>query len=569
MKVFKLQELESHMPDDILLRAEVLHQGGKVGPLTEVERHLWVATVADRKQYEVEVQITPSKVRSVSCECSTYGEKGVCRHIGAVMLELRRERNRRREVREAKKAERAALAAQRSPRLTLDSVLEGVPPEDLRAFVKEYAGNHRQFSIALKARFMPQVEHIKSSDKYAQLLQSAISAARKTDRRISLRGVQKLSKVLEEVTTQASGYYYAGYYPEVVSTAGSVLERITPILSKIDRGRDKIEDYLHQAFALLRKVAEGPAPPAVKQKLWDYAMGESKKLFYRNQQWDVPFFRLLLLLADNGERRQSLLEHVEEHLELRVATVAVQEDLLLIKLHLLEKLEDQPAITEFFHEHIRNPHILKRAIHYARRHGDMRTVHQWIRIVLQSGEMGELEVAWKKMALEVAREMEDRTEIAELALDLFLITGKDRYFTLALEHGKDRDALVDEALQQLALKNRRPQRQRAIAVVLSAAGRHDNLLEFLRQAGSLELVQEFDHHWIGNASPSDALSEVYRDLVMDYLKDHVGRGTSQKIRSTVEHLQAVGYEQLAEELVTEMRAAFPERHSLMEELEIF
>lgn len=568
MKAFKLQELEHYLPEEMLIRGEELDQADQLSQLREVERHLWVAVVSEVDRYEVEVHITPSKVRSYSCECQVFRDRGICGHIAATLLALRRERNRLREARETKKAEQAARAAQRPPRLTMDAVLNGVPPEDLRDFVQEYARHHREFSLAVKARFMPQVEHIKSQEKYAQLLQSAISAARKSDRRISLRGVQKLSKVLEEVLTQASGYLYSGYYPEVISTAGSILERITPVLSKVDRGREKLEAYLQRAFTLLKQVAESPAPPEVKQTLWQHATAESKKLFYRNQQWDVPFFQLLLLMANNDERRLELLELVEEHLELRVAAVAAQEELLLIKLHLLEQLNDEPAISEFFHEHIQHPHILKRAVKHARQYGNLEAVHHWIRIALQKGDLGDLETEWKKMALEVAREMNDPAEITDLALDLFLITGQTYFFELALEHCTDRDALVDHALQQLALQNRRPKRQRAIATVLSLAGRHDNLLEFLQQARSLDLLREFHHHW-QQVPTTDAIASLYRELIMGYLKDHVGRSTSQKIRATVEQLQAGGHHQLAEKLVAEVRSAFPERHSLMEELEIF
>lgn len=566
MTPFKLLDLERHLEEAIWLEGEDWQMSGAVKDLTEVERHLWVGKIEADGHYEVEVQISPSKVKSVSCECNKFKREGMCGHIAATLIELRSLMAHRKREREAKKKAAEIRRSENKRRLTLDAVLAETPTEELLAFIREYARHHRQFSLALKARFTPQVDQIQSREKYGQLLNTAISVARKANRRISLRGVQKLTKVLEEVLFQAEGFYYAAHYQEVMDAAGMMLEKITPILNKVDRGREKLEAYLKQAFALLGKLAESDAPPALKRKLWDYVLEESNKLFYRNQSFDVHFYQILYRLAIDEERRVLLLKLVEDHLEMKVTQSDAEEEMLLLKLRLLEKVGDQEQIDKFFKDHISQPRLLKRAIDRARKIKDWEAARHWINTALDQENTPADRQVWQKIALEVAQESGDKQDIVPLAMDLFITSGQPGYFDLALEQTEDSTQISDEALQRLILEAPRENRQDAIATVLSRTNQLDELLKFLEHAQSLRLLQKYDHHW--QQENQENLFPIYRKLVMGYLKDHLGRITSQKIKNIIDFLYQTGRSSMAERLIEEMRKTYPERHSLMEELDI-
>lgn len=566
MSPFKLQDLERHLAERILLDGEDWQAAGAVKALTEVERHLWTAKVGEADVVEVELQITPSKVKSVSCECGEFAERGICGHIAAALMELRSLLNHRKREREARKMAAAERAAEKKNKLTLDAVLEEVPTPELLAFIREYARHHRQFSLALKARFMPQVDHIQGREKYGQLLNTAISVSRKADRRISLRGVQKLSKVLEEILFQAEGYFFSGHYAEAMDAAGIILEKITPILNKVDNGREKLDVFLQQAFTLLSKVAKADAPPTLKRKLWRYALEESGKLFYRNQSLDVPFYRLLFRLAVDEQQKEELLKLVEEHLEMKTTQLKSEDELLLVKLRLLEQLGDQDRLHRFFQKHTRNRSLLKKAVQHARKHGDWAAANHWVQLALEQENTAEEDREWKIIALELAQDSGNDEAILPLAMDLFVESGQARYFDLALAQSEDSTQVSDEALQRLVLQAPRPLRQEAIATVLSRTNRLEELFRFLEQANSLSLLQNYDHHW--QEHNQEKLFPVYRKLVMNYLKDHLGRITSQKIKNVIDFLYQTGRSGMAERLVEEMRDTYPERHSLMEELDI-
>jgi hypothetical protein len=101
---------------------------------------------------------------------------------------------------------------------------------------------------------------------------------------------------------------------------------------------------------------------------------------------------------------------------------------------------------------------------------------------------------------------------------------------------------------------------------LSRTNQLEELLKFLEHTRSLRLLQKYDHHW--QQQDQEKLFPLYRKLVMGYLKDHLGRVTSQKIKNIIDFLYQTGRSSMAERLIEEMRKTYPERHSLMEELDI-
>ena len=177
---FLLQKLESHIDEGALIEGESLLEAGAANGLFELEKHLWLATVDG---HEVELKVSPSKVLGGTCECERFAEEGMCEHLAALMMAVRRKQQAHKQKREQEKKE-----SQGPRKLTTGIVLDNVNLEELAEFVRDYAKANRNFAIALKARFASIVTEIGGNEKYMQLLESTIKAVRKLDRSISMRG---------------------------------------------------------------------------------------------------------------------------------------------------------------------------------------------------------------------------------------------------------------------------------------------------------------------------------------------------------------------------------------------
>ena len=89
---FPIKDLEFHIEDALIERAEQLIALQAVRQFQEIERHLWVAMVEDEQTFEVEVQISPSKLKAFTCDCERAQATDLCAHVSLILI-LLRERN--------------------------------------------------------------------------------------------------------------------------------------------------------------------------------------------------------------------------------------------------------------------------------------------------------------------------------------------------------------------------------------------------------------------------------------------------------------------------------------------
>jgi hypothetical protein len=557
---FLLQKLEAHLDEHSLLGGEELFAADAVERLAEVEKHLWLAWV---EGYEVEVQITPSRVVGGSCDCPRFAQEGRCEHLAAALLALRRKQA------ESKAPPRPLSPKKTAPanrKLTTGLVLEHVSKEELIAFVREYARANRNFAIDLKARFASSVAHLDPREKYDQLLESTISAMRKADRSFTARGSQRVLSVLEELDQQAVQAIEEGNLTEAVSIAQSIIEKTVPILRKAKGQEDKIRHYIHQAFDQLDRILRlGPAP-ALRQALWDYGMAEYSKLVYRSQGIDLLFFKFLLRCAQEPSQLERLMAVLEQQGEKYENEKRPEAPLLLLQLQALEKAGQHQAAQQLMEYNLSQPDVLRYAIGQAREKGQRPRVKALAITGLKLSPAPAWKAELQAMLLEMALADQEQPEINLYSLERFLDTLQFSYFEQARSHADPArwPAQVEAVLQQLLEQPYSANRRNTIARILAEEGQLERLMAYAEEANSLDLLLQAGSYLLP-AFP-ERLAVLHRQLLSDYVKNHLGRQTSRKVREVLTHLQEIGAASLADELIHGFRAAYPERHSLMEEL---
>ncbi len=140
---FPLKNLENHLKESWLLSGEELHEEGAVSGLVELERNLWVGRVKDR---EVEVQLSPSRVKAYSCDCPEFKKEKGCGHIAAALFYLRNLLRQRLEVKEPVKKPLS------DKKISFLQHLQLIPSDDLIDFVRDYARQNRPFASAQSSR---------------------------------------------------------------------------------------------------------------------------------------------------------------------------------------------------------------------------------------------------------------------------------------------------------------------------------------------------------------------------------------------------------------------------------
>lgn len=557
---FLLQKLESHIGEDALIEGGNLLEAGAIANLFELEKHLWLATV---EGYEVELKVSPSKVLGGTCECDRFAEDGMCEHLAAVMMALRRKQQAKKQKQEKDRKE-----TQGSRKLTTGIVLDNVSLEELSEFVRDYAKANRNFAIALKARFASTVSEIDSKEKYLQLLDSTIKAVRKPDRSISTRGSQRLIKVLEELHQQAGQAFLERDFIELAFICQSIIEKITPVLKKAKGKQRELKQDVARAFDNLHRLLDKGPAPTLLHSLWKYCLEEYNKLVYRTNGIDLSFFKLMVQLAEEPAQQETLLEALNDYMEKYQEEGRSVAPLLLIELSALERAGRQEEARRLMESNLMQPDVLLYAIQQAIAKGQIPRVKALAITGLRFELPPEVKARLEEMLLKLAEDDGEKQEINRYALRRFLDTQDFAYFEKARRAaGDDWPQQVEDTLAYFQQLPYAPSRRNTIARILAEEGLHERLMNYAEEVQSLDLLQEFSPHLI--TGHRERLLELYRKLLTDFLRNHLGRKTSQRIREALQRLHEIGAGNLAVLLVEEFRSQYPERHSLMEELALF
>ncbi len=561
---FPITDIESHVPEDCLVQGEKLLEQGSVGNCIEIERHLWLTEVEDGSSIEVEVRISPSKVVQASCECAQFRNEQMCPHFTAALLALRRKLTEQKVQRLS-----AKIKKERHTRsLATGHILESISHEELAAFVRHYAKTNRSFAIALKTRFAQSVPTTDNKAKYAELLDSAISAARKTDRSFSARGIRKIVNVAEQMLEQMKQSLIRQHYGEAVDMAQSIIEKITPLLRKSGELEPDLREIIHAAFSALREHVAQHGPPALLDTLRTYADEESQKLLYRNSGIDKHFFKLLAALTRTDADARQLRDTISRQLEKYLAEGKEPSGLVMLLLRQLEINGKQTEAQELVEKYLSSPEVLLFAARNAAAKGDWNRMaflaDAGLKLRLPPQVAAELE----EMMLHGALRVNDASKASQLAASRFYKTLDIKYYRILRSvQSLPVSIQTEDVLAQLRRLPFSHSKRQAIAAVLAEEKQYEELIAYLNEARSLDLLDEFGPLLLPQMESQ--VIDLYRRYLEQYLRGHVGPKPSRRVREIVEHLHRSGASSIAGQLVEMIRKEYPERHTLQEELQIF
>lgn len=557
---FPLAEVELHLDESCLVQGEWLLEQGRVGHLLETERHLWLTEVQDGTAWEVEMRISPSKVQQASCECAAFRADKQCAHLAAALLALRRlltDRQAEKQAARAQKKERPARS------LDTQSILNNVRPDDLADFVRQYARSNRAFAVALKTRFASEVPALDNKAKFSELLDSAVGMARKADNSISYRGAGKIASVADEMLAQARQATALRHWADAADMAQSIIEKLTPLLRKAGERQVLLRESIRQAFQVLFDIPVTQAPPDLTDGLWNYAAEESKKLLYRNNELDRPFFRLLAALCTSPDKDEELRVLLSAQIDRYLSENRDPSALVLLQLNRLEHLGREIEARQLVETYLSAPDVLLFAVQQAAGREDYQQMVMLAEEGLRRNPPPHIAAELEERLLLDAVRRNDMSKVSQLARTRYYKTLEIKYYQ-ALRTATARP-VAEEVLEYLRKLPFSPRKRQAIAGVLSEEGRREELLAYLRECRSPELLAEFGPLLL--PEKSNDILELYRLVLEQYLRGHVGPKPSQRIRQMVEQLYAKGAASIAEPLVAMIREAYPERHTLQEELQ--
>ncbi|MFN8303694.1 MAG: hypothetical protein U0U46_14480 [Saprospiraceae bacterium] len=554
MQKLWLKDFEYNINPAVAQSAQQLVQAGAVRALREVEKHFWVALVEDPEEAprEVEVMITPHKIKAFTCECWPAGRRLMCMHIAATLLKLRQFLEQKAEERRAR-AEK--LAAAEPGRLTVQQVLDEVSPEALMDFVRDYARRDRDFALALKTQFAAALEG--SSNPFLLLLDAAIPRNLTAATGTREAEFRRLRKTLDDLETQLQNALTDHNFRSVFQISAAILEKVCPYLSRIrEQKRDLLLHFCQDALQKLLALRPEDLSPELRIEKWELIFSLAERQIVPPEiTRELVRFLSESAVADEQhfERIRQLFDRTPAPvppliLQLFLAALA-QRGLPAAAAKVLEDYRGQPAlikncIVELYYLHCRTA-ATEAAEHFLAQE------------MFNTAERRELE----DILMLIAEKSGDRERLSRLLRERFLKTGHfDFYNRLKLLAGDDwlgeRNQLVSELKQRADAPK--------LATILAAEGELDALRELLSTSGELPFLQRYEDFF--RADDAAFLRDRYTHILSEHLAGHFGRPAAAYAREALQHLLNKGETALVTDIVRALTAAFPERHTLPEEL---
>lgn len=559
---FLLKNLEHALSDQHLLVGEKLLEDGKVTQLFENEHHLWIAKVDG---FEVEVQISPSRVKACSCECETFEREKFCGHVAAGLLLLRRKLSET--VREPRQnaQKNKPLAYQK---LTVNAILDSVTQDELAAFVRNFARTNKQFSLALRAKFAVKVPLFDNQEKFGQLLDASIQTYRKANDRISIAGVKQLEKLLEELLGQADDALALEHFAEGWAMLSAIVGRFSPIIKKVDGEEELLKEKLRQAFTKLKELVALPIPPDLQAEIRAFCEAEFNRPAYRINGFSGPLLQVWLDLASDPEQWQQLLDALDADLAKPRADASYRAQLVMVKLAVLERPGMSAAAQAFTLDCLSDANKLLHVVDAVEETtGNFLPIKSLVEKGLRLLPDETVKARLEGILLQIAQTEGKADVIASISRQKFLETRDFAFYDQCkLHYKKGWEAFVKKLLADLVQRYDFRQNFPTIATILGREGKLVELLGLLEEQQSLEMLAAFDHFLL-KTKPKETL-QLYEKLLKSYLADHLGLKASKQVRAVLEHLHKMDAGGMANRLLSSIHAAFPQRKFYLEEDEI-
>ena len=209
-----------------------------------------------------------------------------------------------------------------------------------------------------------------------------------------------------------------------------------------------------------------------------------------------------------------------------------------LRLRLIEKTEDESAAIRFMETNLDNSDFRKELIEKAMREEDFAKAERLANEgVEKDGEKSlRLVEDWRYYLLQVYQATHDTERVISLARHFF-VDGSDRH---------------------------QPRKYYYDSEIYMWEEQFDKLFELLRKYPDFYRVEEAEKYLAANYA--EELAGMYRDLIVDYLPNHVGRNHYEMVCKYLRRIIKLGCKPLAMELAGQLKTQYRNHRALLQEL---
>jgi len=468
------------------------------------------------------------------CSCQEV-KKPFCRHLVAAVILYRRT-----------KLEFPLIPISSWPaKITIASILNQVPKDDLDRFLQRYARNNKHFGQALKLHFASKIHVASPSDKYRDLIKGMARLVPNAQGKLPKPALASLFWLSDELLLQAEDLIALDNPTEAYAICQELLIKFTSIYRKLDLYFNDFEKYWILIHQRLRNISEFNLAP-------DFRSEMELSLFEIFCEPAYPFihspqnlFELLYTRLDPEQKEileQKLLEKLNRKDHNPVPLVSVLKTAI--------RSQNQALLERTLEAHYEPMRwISALELLFGQQREYTKTLGPWLVNRLK-------EEYWRIRLMEkLFNWFPDENFSMDYAAKLLVAQPDDKYVNYLLQHRTKPEQIIQWIQQTVSPKK--------IAILIGFY-LHQNMIteaKSLIEANlNLDLLKSITSKFL-NMDP-DWLESIYQVLLRSYLEQHVGPPSLAQVQSLISYLRMIKAIGLVERLEKWLKKNFQDHTSL-------
>jgi hypothetical protein len=544
----KLESFEDKFDDEVLIRAGLMYENHKVLGLNEFEKHLWIAKVQDGREFEIEILISPSKIKKFSCDCDEFLSSKSCDHIVAGLYALRAKK------RKEKEKKKLVVKTKSLPqKIRTKELLPLVSNEELRIFLQNHLNSDKKLSLSFKARFAQKLELFEGKNKYLQILDELIQPVTHAGSQMRGEKISHFVQLGEEYLAQFGDLMSINLFAESLEILGALIKKTSYVCSYSSVFQDKLARLNEKVHAEWWNYCNTIKVPALKSEQVRVSSELAGHSYYNYENPDFDLYQFLF--KNSSFIEPSILESLSFKIT-RNQKAALDCSYLISALFKLVSKIRNPELFLDTQMILRNrPEYISRVLDKYADKGEIDQIVAFIDYTEEHGLSNNIDLSSYKISVHLFQK--NRKKAKDLIISEYVQRhNKKVLLKIRLLSASDQKSVYKSIEKQLLVLGRNDE----LLELYYASGNNEALLSSLINSPTVQSLEKYGYKFWNDFEKEMIQSHI--SAYTDYLKIHVGFSNSDFIAKKIQKIRRNGWVKAAKKIKEEVYRSYSSRSSL-------
>jgi hypothetical protein len=560
-----LNQFEQYIDETILKRGLSYFKNGHVNEPEEISPGLYEAIVEGTEDYLVKLTIKNENIVEHVCNCP-YDMGPVCKHVVAVIFHLQQDvLELKKKTSNSKSSPRKKPAKRKTIADKVLELVETVSHDELKQFIIEKTEQNRPF----RDLFLSSFAHLNSNESkelYKKQVKSMLQSASDSHGFIGWSSSRDVNSFIVNLLDSAQKQIEKKNYKSAVFICTAIMEQLTEAIQYVDDSSGYIGGNIDYAYEMLHNIAEEDLTEDIRKLILEYCIKAFDENIYSGWDWHTGMLHISSLLLKSDDETERVLTQIDK----AQRSEYEREEAQSIKYSILKKMNGEKEADLYLEQNITNPNLRSQAISIVleNKDYDKATSVALDGISHDKEEKPGLVKKWYNWLLKIAQAKNDKEKTIEYSRLLFIENSsrEQDYYQILKENIQPGQwtKFVEEVIKDITTENSWLDTG-LIAGIYIKEEWWSKLLEILKRSPDLRTVEHYEKYL--SKDYADELVQLYSEAIIEYLKYNMGRGSYQTACRYLRRIIKLGDREKTNEIIAILRAEYPKRKALKEELD--